>query len=51
MVESRDFTREICISSKDEICKRVGGFNEMFQSLKAAGDAADSISSSVGMQN
>lgn len=51
MVESRELTREICISSKDEICKRVGVFNEMFQSLKAAGNAADGISSTVGMQN
>lgn len=51
MVESRDFTWEICISNKDEICKLIGGFNEKYQSLKAAGYAADGISSTVGMQN
>ena len=46
-VESRDFTREICISSKDEIGRLAGGFNKMFQSLKRLletfGDAADGI--------
>ncbi len=46
-VESRDFTQEICISSKDEIGRLADGFNEMFQSLKRLlqtfGDAADSI--------
>lgn len=46
-MESRDFTREICISSKDEIGRLAGGFNKMFQSLKRLletfGDAADGI--------
>ncbi len=46
-VESRDFTQEIHISSKDEIGRLASGFNEMFQSLKRLletfGDAADSI--------
>ncbi len=46
-VESRDFTHEIHISSKDEIGRLARGFNEMFQSLKRLletfGGAADSI--------